>query len=59
MIRDEFYLGCRSAYSRATFFLEYFDERRRLSSKAKHKLEAYPWPRNVHELVRVIELSVK
>jgi DNA-binding NtrC family response regulator len=43
----------------ATFFLEHFDERRRLSSKAKHKLEAYPWPGNVRELVRVIELAVK
>ena len=43
----------------ATFFMEHFDERRRLSSKAKHKLEAYPWPGNVRELVRVIELAVK
>lgn len=43
----------------ATFFLEHFDERRRLSSKAKHKLEAYPWPGNVRELVRVIEQAIK
>ena len=43
----------------AAFFLEHFDERRRLSSKAKHKLEAYPWPGNVRELVRVITMVVK
>ena len=43
----------------ATFFLEHFDERRKLSSKAKHKLEAYPWPGNVRELVRVIEQAIK